>query len=862
MPKNNRLNPQTPVRGPAENLISALDTYYSPARDRMGAQAMVQGFNSAANLASKLSNIKLNEEVQAAQQQAQNDAQVGDDPAEEFRQVRMGNMFRPASRAYMQAYDTTRGRMAAMDFRDNLTLEYERGGWSRNTDPNAFREWFDSQTAGFIEENRSNNFFMAGAMPIMEQVTFNMSAQHMSNINTQLRTVRVQAAAREANDIAMRYYRGELDSNGVMEALGAVNTDYYLTGEDPAYVRGALLDAVLNAADAMDDPELIGMITSEAAAGTLRITPAQLNATVNRGEAIAADIARRVQQADAAATAAIERDERLLEGSVVEFLNNPANLQMSLSELMAQPGVAEVIANSADSRRMVQAVTDTYNLMRTTHEVDDFTSLAQQQAVRDAFNAGEDIMAWARDNITMPSADTMKLVGELAAQQNNPNSAYGTDAYNREMNSGAQAIIPRLVTEGSPWDEAGNDTALTAAIRNQFNEEFAIAAEGINPSQANYQQALRAARNSAMAATAAWFEQNYASEMAKARSGESGAALPTFDGVKASQDGETFNSFIKFTDVNGDGLIDVSIIDDPVIQAMYSTPEAQAAIQDVMLQMRGEDIALAQAEQTQIANDQNAASDRMLIGRVQAAQAQLQAAAQNEAQAAQNDAEARAYAAMNDPANIAADERLIAIAQEALQSQEASDIANSVLTDAQGVISDAVNNTISEQLSVANDIASEVTAQVQSEIAAAEEEAARVLQERIDAEQLGLDLINASYEAQYASEKRRYEERQALYEQRMADGEVIAQQNLANAQREILDENLSEINRLVEQGRVLPAANRVWTTLQDVAPDLTPQEIFAAIRPWAEANNIELTPEIASALEEIFRNELRLASQN
>lgn len=715
MPKNNRLNPQTPVRGPAENLISALDTYYSPARDRMGAQAMVQGFNSAANLASKLSNIKLNEEVQAAQQQAQNDAQVGDDPAEEFRQVRMGNMFRPASRAYMQAYDTTRGRMAAMDFRDNLTLEYERGGWARNTDPNAFREWFDGQTAGFIEENRSNNFFMAGAMPIMEQVTFNMSSQHMSNINNQLRTIRVQAAAREANDIAMRYYRGELDSNGVMEALGAVNTDYYLTGEDPAYVRGALLDAVLNAADAMDDPELIGMITSEVAAGTLRITPAQLNATVNRGEAIAEDIARRVRQADAAATAAIERDERLLEGSVVEFLNNPANLQMSLSELMAQPGVAEVIANSADSRRMVQAVTDTYNLMRTTHEVDEFTSLAQQQAVRDAFNAGEDIMKWARDNITMPSADTMKLVGDLAAQQNNPNSAYGTDEYNRQLNEGANLLVPRLVTGADPFNPTVIDPAMSASVRAHFNEEFAIAAEGINPSQQNYRSALRDARDAAMARTATWFEQNYAADMARARDAtvnEGRPGLPT---------GPNGNQYVTFTDVDGDGLIDVSIIQDPAIQAMYSTPEAQAAIQEVLLAIRAE---RASAEETQAnleLNDQNAASDRILIGRFQAAQAHLQAAAQNEAQAAQNDAEVQTQAvavvdeiinaaelggmaAYEELQNQAADFERRQVEREAALAAEAERLAIAAQNEAEARVQEAENavaaasQTINEEL--------------------------------------------------------------------------------------------------------------------------------------------------------------------
>ena len=48
-----RIIPDMPQRGAAKNLLSVVDNYYAPARDRMGEAAMAKGFGDVSNLLGK-----------------------------------------------------------------------------------------------------------------------------------------------------------------------------------------------------------------------------------------------------------------------------------------------------------------------------------------------------------------------------------------------------------------------------------------------------------------------------------------------------------------------------------------------------------------------------------------------------------------------------------------------------------------------------------------------------------------------------------------------------------------------------------------------------------------------------------------
>ncbi|MFS9669658.1 hypothetical protein, partial [Klebsiella pneumoniae] len=71
------------------------------------------------------------------------------------------------------------GKKAAIEFKEQATLDYEKSGMKYSTDPNRFREWMNERVHGFLTAEEHNNpYFLAGAMPYIEQTTFNMSAAH------------------------------------------------------------------------------------------------------------------------------------------------------------------------------------------------------------------------------------------------------------------------------------------------------------------------------------------------------------------------------------------------------------------------------------------------------------------------------------------------------------------------------------------------------------------------------------------------------------------------------------------------------------------------------------------------------------
>ena len=236
-----RIIPQTPQRGAARNLLSVVDTYYAPARDRMGEAALQKGFGDVSKLVGGMAQQRRQEEITEVKIQAQQDAMVGDDPDEELTKVRMGGLFRANSRAYNQVYNETLGKQAAIEFQNKAALDYEKSGMKRSTDPNRFREWMNERVDGFLKDEQSQNpYFLAGAMGYVQQTTINMSAAHTSNISAQMERNHLAAIQTQANDIALKVANGEIPIEEMLGHVTGINSQGYSTGLPGPKVRKPL----------------------------------------------------------------------------------------------------------------------------------------------------------------------------------------------------------------------------------------------------------------------------------------------------------------------------------------------------------------------------------------------------------------------------------------------------------------------------------------------------------------------------------------------------------------------------------------------------------------------------------------------
>lgn len=185
-PRNQRVAPESKVRGPTRSFVESLDNFYAPARDRVGEQALQQGF---ADLSGAIEPFMANAKKRRNDEeyiQGVRDA-MAEEADMELQGVRSGNILRQHSPYYMQGLNETRGRASAAQFRDHLSRSYQEwDGRFADDDGSAFRQWMNSQIAEFTQGLGNNPQMLAGALPTVQEVANNFAVQHTSFTNERL----------------------------------------------------------------------------------------------------------------------------------------------------------------------------------------------------------------------------------------------------------------------------------------------------------------------------------------------------------------------------------------------------------------------------------------------------------------------------------------------------------------------------------------------------------------------------------------------------------------------------------------------------------------------------------------------------
>lgn len=537
-----RITPDVPQRGAARNLLNVVDTYYRPARDRVGEAAMSQGLNAASNVASTMSSRLIQRDVEDAQRQAKADAASGLDPDAELTEVRLGNIFRPQSRAYNQVYNEAMGQKAGMEFNQTLTLEYERSGLKRNTNPEAFRTWMNERVHGFLNDpENQNEYFLSGAVPVVQQQAFNMGAAHMSNVSRQMERNHIAAVQRRASEFVMGMVRGERTREEVLEQLSGLNNQAYGTGLTGPTSRRAILAAYLNVADAVDDPDMIPALLAAQESGQLNLTPEEWNNATEQGMGIQRDIEFRRQVQERVEARQRKDNIDLAADVVTDFFSDPANAGVSLPQLLATPmgedgkTMGEMIADSPDSQAMFAAAKTAYTTMNTIHnDIGPMQEGLNNSIITDAFTNGDinspsdlsNFISLQQQDGRRFSEDNIQFAFDKLAEHTDPESAYQTQAAQDLIRPTINRITGALTPDDSVISTLTGDYSggMSDDIKLRFNsylsEEFAALPDG----QSRNNQAVREAIERAERATMDYYRVTDP-DMFKARLDEYGKAV-------------------------------------------------------------------------------------------------------------------------------------------------------------------------------------------------------------------------------------------------------------------------------------------------------------------------------------------------
>ena len=459
-----RITPDMPQRGAARNLLQVVDNYYRPARDRVGEAAMSQGFQAASNFLGNEAGKAKKQQLEEIATQAQQDALQGDDPDVELSKVRNGLLFRSNSRAYNQTYAETMGKKAAIEFKENATIEYEKSGLKYSTDPNKFREWMNKKVHGFLSnEANQSPYFLAGAMPYIEQTTFNMGAAHMSNVSNQMEANHLAAIQKQADDTMMKISTGEISIGDGIAEITKLNGQAYGTGLSGPKARKALISSFLSIADATDNPEMIEALIAAQESGDLKLTPAEWNEVTKQGEGIQRDINFRTAQKERATKAQREAEVSQAEELVTDFYNNPANAGASFQQFLntptkeGGPTISEMINSSPNSTEILNKAKAAYETVNTIYEIPKGQELANNYALTEAFDTGaitnqSEMLAWIsgaqKDGFRFNDENFTHAYSELEKRQD-PDAVYNNQTYKDFKQPTLNRLIKAMSPEGS-----------------------------------------------------------------------------------------------------------------------------------------------------------------------------------------------------------------------------------------------------------------------------------------------------------------------------------------------------------------------------------------------------------------------------
>lgn len=511
-----RITPDMPQRGAAGNLLNVVDNYYRPARDRMGEAAISQGLNAASGIAQTMTRKGIEEDITEAKIKAQADAMQEMDPDKELSEVRLGNIFRPQSKAYNQVYSETMGKKAAIEFQENATLEYEKSGLKRSTDPNKFREWMKGRVHEFLKapENQ-NEYFLAGAMPYVQQTTFNMGAAHMRNVSAQMERNHLAAIQKQADAFAMGIARGDMPIEEGIAKMSGLNSQAYGTGISGPKARGAMLSSYLTVADATDNTEMVQAILDAQESGALKLTPKEWNAVTKQGMAIERDINFRQAQQQRAQEAQKKIEIGIVTEGITDFYNNPASAGVPFQTFLNQPvgdqgqTMADMINASPNSTEILAKAKSAYETVNTIYKIPKSQELGNNSVITQAYDSGEitdapSLMAFMQkaggDGYRFNDQNWTHAYSELE-KFNDPEAPYKTQTYKdfkkASLNRTIKAMSPEgssLITslDGSYQGEMADD------IRIRFQGYLDDNLKGVGINSEGIKSAIRAAEQSVM----------------------------------------------------------------------------------------------------------------------------------------------------------------------------------------------------------------------------------------------------------------------------------------------------------------------------------------------------------------------------
>lgn len=260
------------ARGSARSFTQAVSTYVRPADTR----GNTSGFAQLADAVGVAMTRKQTLEDERDKQQGMMEGlmlSASEDPAK----IKSGEMYPQKSAAFMMGLRESQAKAWAMGKQSEWALEYDQWEGKNSNNPADYQEWLAGKLGEARSELGSDQFALAGAMPILQQTVANMGTSHAAHTSKRVKAEEVEAM-RKINLGLMESYDPDSDptGEGLMTALAGQVDLRVSKGLDGATMNQHLVDDALDYADAMNDTSILAAMASAHDSGVYKLNAAQM----------------------------------------------------------------------------------------------------------------------------------------------------------------------------------------------------------------------------------------------------------------------------------------------------------------------------------------------------------------------------------------------------------------------------------------------------------------------------------------------------------------------------------------------------------------------------------------------------------
>ena len=455
------INVNGPARGASRSFAQVFDNYVAPARGKSSLHALGAALSTVGSAVSA-------EEARAREEQRRNDERQGmleglslslhNDPAK----IKAGEMFPQASQAFMAGLRQSQAQAWAYEQLRTWQGDYQAWDGRDSNDPAAYTTWMQERLSEARKAIGTDEFAIAGALPVLQQGINNMSAQHTAYTADRVKSDDL-TAMRETSLGVMETHDWLSDPTGIdlMDKLAAEADLRVARGLDGTAVNQTLVNDMLAFADAHNDMNVLAALAAAHDDGTYRLNAEQMKQV----DDMRLNIENELDQVAADEAAAAKRQEdkdkaEYLQSFQTSLLENPLSMpDPSLpTDIYKSALNLRSVYNQAADRVDPQLEEEALIKLNATIYHPDFQKLSYADKMKQ-------IAPLLADPSVTLSQGTIGTVFRLLGAQDNPASPVNNTTISKLRTNTVAAVK----TFGGGIVSMGNENALAVAFESQYN---------------------------------------------------------------------------------------------------------------------------------------------------------------------------------------------------------------------------------------------------------------------------------------------------------------------------------------------------------------------------------------------------------